>query len=84
MTLIFQLDDPVSKLLIDLYEGIDEDYPLGKERIVIVEDTEFDLKETFEKMAMSPERKILVVPNNGIPMGIITMSDLFKIINIDK
>jgi predicted transcriptional regulator len=77
------LDDPISKLLTDLYHDVDDEYPLGKERIVICENSDFDLKETLELMAMSPERKIIIAPDNR-PIGIITMSDIFKIINIDK
>jgi hypothetical protein len=56
--------------------------PYGKERIILCEDPNFDIKETFEKMAISPERKIFVKTKNG-QWGIITLSDIFNILNID-
>ena len=59
---IFSFNDTVEKFLQKLYEGIDEEKPLGKERISIIdlEKSDYDLKTIFEMMSVSPERKIIV------------------------
>ena len=42
------------------------------------------LKEIFEKMAISPERKIILnYCNNQELEGIITLSDIFNILNLE-
>ena len=42
---------------------------------------ELNVKELFEKMSISPERKIIFYNNESI-QGILTLSDLFNIINL--
>lgn len=41
------------------------------------------MKEVFENMSLSPERKIFAVNNNEEFLGIITLSDLFKILTME-
>lgn len=75
---IFSFNDTVEKFLQKLYEGIDEEKPLGKERISIIdlEKSDYDLKTIFEMMSISPERKIIVKDKNDL--GLITLSSIFK------
>jgi len=79
----FSLSDPVSKLLTYMYKGIDETVPLGKERIIFVQIGEDNLKDVFEKMAVSPEKKI-VVKNGENYLTIITISDLFNLLSSEN
>lgn len=64
----------------ELYEGIDDEKPLGKDRVIMFENDEFDFKEALEHMAISPERKILVKNSENELSGIISLSDIFKLI----
>ena len=75
---IFSFNDTVEKFLQKLYEGIDEEKPLGKERISIIdlEKSDYDLKTIFEMMSVSPERKIIV--KDKTDLGLITLSSIFK------
>ena len=73
----FSFNDTVEKFLVKLYEGIDEERPLGKERISIIDINDFlDIKTLFEMMSISPERKIIVKENEDL--GVITLSTIFK------
>ncbi len=69
----FSFTDPISKFLIELYDGVESEMPYGRERIVISNNNDHTLKEIFEMMAQSPERKIILNTNE-----IITISDLFR------
>jgi hypothetical protein len=71
----------VSKFLLDLYSDIDDELPFGKERLVLSQLNELNIKELFEKMSLSPERKIIFHNGENIH-GILTLSDLFNIINL--
>ena len=71
----FTFSDPIENMLIDLYEDIDLERPLGKERIVEV-NVDTNLKEVLEQMSICPERKLIVREHNDI--GIITLSNIFS------
>ena len=71
----FTFSDPIEHMLIDIYEDIDMEKPLGKERIVEV-NVDTNLKEVLEQMSICPERKLIVRENNDI--GIITLSNIFS------
>ena len=61
----------------DLYEGIDDKKPYGIKRIVEVGDNT-DLKEVFEKMSVSPERKLIIKNDNATNIGVVALYDIFK------
>jgi hypothetical protein len=67
----------------DLYEGVSNEIPLGKDRIFLCKNLNFNIKELFENMSLSPERKIFAIDTNNEFKGIITLSDLFKILIIE-
>lgn len=67
----------------DLYEGVSNEIPLGKDRLFMCKNLNFNIKEVFENMSLSPERKIFAVDENNEFKGIITLSDLFKILIIE-
>ena len=71
----FNFNNSVENFLKDLYEDIDTQKPYGIRRIVELND-DTDLKEVFEKMNISPERKIIT--KNGATIGIIALYDVFK------
>ena len=71
----FNFNNSIENFLKDLYEDIDTEKPYGMKRIVELED-KTDLKEVFEKMNISPERKIIA--KNGTNIGIIALYDIFK------
>jgi hypothetical protein len=77
------LGDPVSKLLAEMYKNIDEVLPLGKERIIFIEIGEDNLKDVFEKMAVSPEKKIVVKSGDNY-LAIISISDLFNLLSSEN
>ena len=64
-----------------MYHDIDDELPYGKERIIIFDNGNFKLKDVFENMSISPERKLLI-RNEDTLYGIITLSDIFNIINL--
>ena len=71
----------------DLYQDIDLELPLGKDRIILDKEGNFDLKEALEKMAISPERKILIKCGPDSPQchdGIITLSNIFNLLQLDN
>jgi len=68
----------------DLYKDVSEEIPLGKDRIFLCNSFDFNIKELFENMSLSPERKIFAVNDKDEVLGIITLSDLFKILIIDS
>jgi len=76
----FKFKDTISKFLDDLYEGVSEELPLGKDRLFYCKNLDFNIKELFENMSLSPERKIFAIDDNNEFRGIITLSDLFKIL----
>ena len=65
----------------DLYSDVDDELPFGKERLVLSQLDDLNIKELFEKMSLSPERKIIFHNGENI-QGILTLSDLFNIINL--
>lgn len=67
----------------DLYKDVTEESPLGKDRIFLCNSLDFNIKELFENMSLSPERKIFAINENEDFIGIITLSDLFKILILD-
>ena len=71
----FNFNNTVENFLKDLYEDIDNQKPYGIRRIVELND-DTDLKEVFEKMNISPERKIIT--KSGAKIGIIALYDIFK------
>ena len=81
--MIVQFKDTISKFLEDLYEGVSDEIPLGKDRIFYCNNLNFSIKELFENMSISPERKIFAIDENDEFIGIITLSDLFKILIIE-
>jgi hypothetical protein len=56
--------------------------PLGKERVIICQLYEDNLKDIFEKMAISPEKKIIIKKGDHY-CGIISISDIFNLLSID-
>ena len=68
----------------DLYKDVNEELPLGKDRIFYCNSLDFNIKELFENMSLSPERKIFAVNEKDEFNGIITLSDLFKILILDS
>lgn len=79
----FSLSDTLGKFLKELYKDIDLTLPLGKERVVICQLGEENLKDIFEKMAISPEKK-LVIKNGEHYCGIISISDIFNLLSIEE
>ena len=71
----FNFNNSVENFIKDLYEDIDTEKPYGIKRIVELDD-KTDLKVVFEKMNVSPERKIIA--KNGENIGIIALYDIFK------
>ncbi len=76
--IFFSLDDSVENFLIKLYEGIDEEKPLGKERIkyINIKKEKYTMKQIFELLNASPEKKIIV--NTGDDLSLITLSNIFR------
>jgi predicted transcriptional regulator len=72
----FNFSNSIESFLKDLYEGIDDEKPYGKKRIVELRD-DTDLKEVFEKMSISPERK-LIIKNDNVTIGVVALYDIFK------
>ena len=66
----------------ELYKDIDDTLPLGKERVIFVQLNEDNLKDIFEKMAISPEKKIVVKKGEQYS-AIISISDIFNLLSID-
>ena len=78
--IFFSLDDSVENFLIKLYEGIDEEKPLGKERVkyINIKKEKYTMKQIFELLNASPEKKIIV--NTGDDLSLITLSNIFRCI----
>ena len=75
------------QFLNDMYEGIDGDKPLGKERIIYLEYNEttkkYKIKELLEKINGAPEKKIVLknVKENGENLFyIISLKSIFDVI----
>ena len=71
----FNFNNSIENFLKDLYEDVDNELPYGKKRIFELDD-QLDLKEVFEKMSISPERKLII--KNGTKFGIIALYDIFN------
>ena len=72
----FNFGNTIECFLKDLYEGVDNEIPYGKKRIEELTDNTF-LKEVFEKMSISPERK-LIIRDEEERIGIVALYDIFK------
>ncbi len=72
----FNFNNTVENFLKDLYEDIDNEMPYGKRRIKELND-DTNLKNVFEEMSTSPERK-LIIKNSDSKIGIIALYDIFK------
>ena len=72
----FNFSNSIESFLKDLYEGVDNESPYGKTRII---ESKYDrkLKEVFEDMSISPERK-LIIKNENNNIGVIALYDIFK------
>ena len=74
----FNFNNTIESFLKDLYEDIDNEMPYGKRRINELND-DTNLKNVFELMNISPERKLIVKYNNDdTKFGIIALYDIFK------
>ena len=71
----FNFNFTIEEFLKDLYEDVDKEMPYGKTRIVEVEESS-DLKNVFEQMSISPERKLIIRKNSNI--GVVALYDIFK------
>ena len=71
----FNFNNTIESFLKDLYEDIDNEMPYGKRRINELND-DTNLKNVFELMNISPERKLIVKYHDHI--GIITLSNIFS------
>ena len=75
------------EFLVNMYEGIDDEKPYGKQRLILLElndeTKQIKIKEIFEKINISPEKKIIVFDkNNGNKVYLISLKSIFeKIIN---
>ena len=72
----FNFNNTVENFLKDLYEDIDNEMPYGKRRIKELKD-ETNLKNVFEEMSTSPERK-LIIKYDDSKIGIVALYDIFK------
>lgn len=80
----FSFTDSIDKLIKDIYDGVDDEMPLGKDRLVVMDVDGTNLKTALEMMILSPERKIIFMNKQfKTPIGIMTLSDIFKLININ-
>ena len=74
----FNFNNTIESFLKDLYEDIENEMPYGKRRINELND-DTNLKNVFELMNISPERKLIVKYNNDdSKIGIIAQYDIFK------
>jgi len=67
-----------------LYRDVSDELPFGKDRIYYCSNLDFNIKELFEHMSLSPERKIFAANEKDEFIGLITLSDLFKILILDS
>ena len=72
----FNFSNSIESFLKDLYEEVDDEIPYGKKRIGVTKDDKL-LKEIFENMSISPERK-LIIKNDENNIGIVALYDIFK------
>ena len=73
----FNFGNTIESFLIDLYDGVDTEKPYGKKRIIESND-DSNLKEVFEQMSISPERKLIIKNDNNNNIGIVALYDIFK------
>jgi len=66
----------------ELYKDIDESPPLGKERVIFCNLEEENLKDVFEKMAISPEKKIVIKKGEHY-CGIVSITDIFSLLSME-
>ena len=73
------------EFLVNMYEGIDDEKPYGKQRLILLElndeTKQIKIKEIFEKINISPEKKIIVFDkNNGNKVYLISLKSIFDTI----
>ena len=73
------------QFLTNMYDEIDDEKPYGKQRLILMELNEetkqIKIKEIFEKINISPEKKIIVLDkNNGNKIYIISLKSIFETI----
>jgi len=73
------------QFLTNMYEGIDDDKPYGKERIIFLEyndeNKKLRIKELLEKINGAPEKKILLKDKeNGNKLEIISLKNIFDVL----
>lgn len=73
----FNFSNSIESFLKDLYEEVDNEKPYGKTRIKELEDGK-NLKEVFEEMSISPERKLIIKNDNNKNIGVVALYDIFK------
>lgn len=79
----FKFTDPIKTFLKELYSDVNEERPLGKDRIVFINESDnYTFKEIMEFINFSPEKKIVIHKTNNpnTLLGIISLSDIFKLI----
>lgn len=74
----FSINVSVASFLEDLYKNIESQLPLGKDRLIYIQHNESTIKDVFEKIILSPEKKLIVYEEEKL-LGIISLSDIFKI-----
>ena len=73
------------QFLTNMYDEIDDEKPYGKQRLILMELNEeikqIKIKEIFEKINISPEKKIIVYDkNDGNKIYIISLKSIFETI----
>ena len=73
------------KFLSNMYEGIDDAKPFGKERIIFLEynndSKKLRIKELLEKINGAPEKKIIIKDkDDGDKLYIISLKDIFDVV----
>jgi predicted transcriptional regulator len=81
----FKFSDSISIFLKHLYADVNEEKPLGKDRLVLInEQEEYSFKDIMEFLNYSPEKKIVIEKKGNDScssiFGIISLSDIFKLI----
>ncbi len=76
----YRFDDPIKKLLTEIYYGVNEEIPYGQDRLLFIEESEeLSIKSVMEKIYSSPEKKLIIYKGEITSItGIITLSDFFN------
>jgi CBS domain-containing protein len=79
----FKFTDTIKVFLNELYSGVNEEKPLGQDRVAFIDDiTDFTFKEIMEFINQSPEKKIILHRKDDLCslLGVISLSDVFKLV----